>query len=346
MQLGDEKGIYGLFGQFRAPFDFFTNVEQYEQLFPSFSEAAKAVNPLYAPGVMGVGRFWDSRLVACLALQDNEGEEPRVSGNTSRPQIAARIETQNKGGFTYDLTGLSKPSELQYTFGFSYLDNYNGGEIDSETGFSCLGGLSQDCEANPYSTRGWEAFLAIRGSAVVFAASYQDMQWDDGGTWSNTPLPQAPDQIPADAVSTFRRNMPFSVLQAEAGVFVAPKAQISARWASISFREPTQSPLPYGPPALTPSDPGEPVTFPLPNLVTVQEDFEQWGIGFNYYLRKNNLKMSFGWENVKSTDSVQDIYFSYVPSNISSTDFFDYKRRTGSIDRRNPIWYAMFSFYM
>ncbi len=346
VQLGDEKGVYGLVGQFRAPFDFFTMVEKYDQLFPNYSEAAQAVDPTYAAGVMGVGRFWDSRLVASVALQDSEAAEPRISGDTNRPQIVARIETQNKGGFAYDLTGLSKPNELQYTFGFAYLDNYNGGQVDTETGLFCLSGLSQDCEANPYSTRGWEAFFAIRGSAVVFAASYQDLQWDDGGTWSNTPLPQAPFQIPAGAVTTFRRNMPFDVLQAEAGVFVAPNAQISARWASISLREPTLEPLPYGPPALTPSGPGEPVTFPLPNLVTVQEEYQQWGVGFNYYLRKNNLKIEVGWQNRKSTDNVQDIYYSYVPSNVASTDYFDYQRRTGSIDRRNPIWYAMLSFFM
>ena len=346
VQLGDGKGIYGLFGQFRAPFDFFTNVEQYKQLFPSFSASAEAVDPTYAPGAMGVGRFWDSRFVASLALQDSEAEEPRVSGDTDRPQLTARIEFQNKGGFDYDLTGLSRPTDLQYTLGFAYLDNYNGGEIDVDTGMLCLEGLSVECEANPYSTRGWEGFFAIRGSALTFALSYQDLEWEDGGTWSNTPLPEAPNQIPADAVSTYTRNMPFSVLQAELGVFVAPKAQLSARWASISFDEPTLIPLPYGPPALTPSDPGEPVTIPLPNLVTVQEEFEQWGIGFNYYLRKNNLKLMAGWENRKSTDEVRDIYYSYVPSNIGSTDFRDYQRRTGKIDRRNPLWYLMLSFYL
>jgi hypothetical protein len=346
LQLGDQKGIYGLVGQFRAPFDFFTNVEEFKQLFPSFSAAAESVDPTYAPGVMGVGRFWDSRFVASLALQDSEAEEPRVSGDTDRPQIAARIETQNKGGFEYDLTGLSRPTDLQYTLGFAYLDNYNGGEIDVDTGMLCLEGLSTGCAANPYSTSGWEAFFAIRGSALTFAASYQDLQWENGSTWSNTALPQPPDQIPASAVSTFQRNMPFSVLQAEAAVFVAPKAQISARWASISLREPTLEPLPYGPPALSPSDPGEPVTIEVPNLVTVQEDFQQWGVGFNYYLRKNNLKIMVGWENRKSTDEVQDIYYSYIPSNISSTDYFDYKRRTGKIDRRNPLWYLMLSFYL
>jgi len=346
LQLGDEKGIYGLVGQFRAPFDFFTNVEQYQQLFRGFSDAAVAVDPLYAPGVMGVGRFWDSRLVASLALQDSEAEEPRISGDTDRPQVAARIETQSKGGFDYDLTGLSRPTDLQYTFGLSYLDNYNGGEVDTETGMLCLNGLSDECEANPYSTKGWEAFFAIRGSALTLAASYQELEWDDGGTWSNTPLPEAPNQIPASAVSTFRRNLSFSVLQAEAAVFVAPKAQISARWASISFDDPTLIPLPYGPPALTPSDPGNPVTIPLPNLVTVKEEYEQWGVGFNYYLRKNNLKIMAGWENRKSTDEVQDIYYSYVPSNIASADYFDYKRRTGKIDRRNPLWYVMLSFFL
>ena len=217
LQLGDEKKIYGLVGQFRAPFDFFTNVEEYKQLFRSFSDAAEAVDPLYAPGVMGVGRFWDSRLVASLALQDSEAEEPRISGDTDRPQLAARIETQSKGGFDYDMTGLSRPTDLQYTFGLSYLDNYNGGEVDTETGMLCLNGLSEECAANPYSTKGWEAFFAIRGSALTLAASYQDLEWDDGGTWSNTPLPEAPNQIPDSAVSTFRRTMPFSVLQAEAG---------------------------------------------------------------------------------------------------------------------------------
>jgi hypothetical protein len=346
VQLGEEKGIYGLVGQFRAPFDFFTNVEEFEQLFPSFSAAAKAVDPSYAPGAMGVGRFWDSRFVASLALQDSEAQGTRISGDNDRPQITARVEFQNKGGFEYDLTGISRPTELQYTLGFAYLDNYNGGEIDVDTGMLCLEGLSGECEANPYSTRGWEGFFAIRGSALTFAVSYQDLQWDDAGTWSNTPLPEAPNQIPDSAVSTFQRNMPFSVLQAELGVFVAPKAQISARWASISFDEPTLIPLPYGPPALTPSDPGQPVTIPLPNLTTVQEEFEEWGLGFNYYLRKNNLKIMAGWENRKSTDEVQDIYFSYVPSNVSSTDYFDYKRRTGKIDRRNPLWYLMLSFYL
>jgi hypothetical protein len=346
VRLGDEKKIYGLVGQFRAPFDFFTNVEEFKQLFPSFSGAAEAVDPTYAPGVMGVGRFWDSRFVASLALQDSEAQGTRVSGDDDRPQIAARVEFQNKGGFDYDLTGLSKPTDIQYTLGFAYVDNDNGGEIDTETGMLCLDGLSSECDSNPYSMRGWEGFFAIRGSALTFALSYQDLEWEDGGSWSNTDLPEAPNQIPAGAVTTFRRNAPFSVLQAEIGVFVAPKAQIAARWASISFDEPTLIPLPYGPPALTPDDPGQPVNFALPNLVTVQEDYEEWGIAFNYYLRKNNLKIMAGWENRKATDEVQDVYYSYVPSNVASTDYFDYQRRTGKIDRRNPLWYLMLSFYL
>jgi hypothetical protein len=346
VRLGDEKKIYGLVGQFRTPFDFFTNVEEYKQLFYSFSGAAEAVDPRYAPGVLGVGRFWDSRFVATLALQDSQAEGTRVSGDSDRPQLAARVELQNKGGFDYDLTGLTKPTDLQYTLGFAYVDNYNGGEVDADTGMFCLDGISMECGSNPYSTRGWEGFFAIRGSALTFALSYQDLQWDDGGSWSNSPLPQAPNQFPASAVTTFQRNAPFSVLQAELGVFVTPKAQIAARWASASFDEPTQIPLPFGPPALTPSDPGGPVAFALPNLVTVQEDYEEWALGFNYYLRKNNLKIMAGWENRKATDAVQDIYFSYVPSNVVSTDYFDYQRRTGKIDRRNPLWYLMLSFFL
>jgi hypothetical protein len=43
-------------------------------------------------------------------------------------------------------------------------------------------------------------------------------------------------------------------------------------------------------------------------------------------------------------DDVQDVYFSYVPSNIGSTEYGDYKRREGSIERENTIYYAMFSF--
>ncbi len=345
VRLGKEEGAAGYIGQFRAPFDLFA-LSVPELLFPDTSEIVEALDPFYEPGLMFEGRFLDRQLVTTLALQDSGAEgSDRISGDDGDVQTTVRVEWQSKGGFEYDLTGIERPPETQFTVGVAYLSDFNGGEIDSDTGLFCLADLSDECEEKPYSASGWEVFLAVRGSAVAFAASYQTLDWKNARVWSNQPLPEAPNSIPADELKTYREDLTLQAGQVELGVFVAPNLQVVGRWSLGWTTDPTLAPLPYGPPALSPDDPGEPVSdYPRPDYVQLEESYSQWGFGVNYYFKKYNMKLLAGWNMRNVQDDVKDLYYSYVPSNVGGIEYSDYKRREGSIVRENTIWYALFSF--
>lgn len=306
VRLGGDRGFAATVGQFKAPFDIFRLTRSWKQL---FAERPLPADQL-APGRdIGLGLDWRSesgRYLVQVAAQNGSGRN--LPDTDDGIMTTVRFEVQNEGGFSYDLSGVTRPENLQYTLGVAWLNNPVGGLVDADSHSTCLPGISRKCVYDTDDQQALEVFGAVRARGFQATVSWQSWTFEDGRR-----------------VSTAGRmaDRDFTALEVEAGLFIAEKVEV----ASLYSR--------------TEDEDYDLVGAILSGSVLVAEEWDkfesqQFGVGVNWYFDEHNLKLHVGWLNTKRRmrSRVREV-----------TPGFDVGH-DGKITWEVPAIYAMLSFYL
>lgn len=350
LEMGDPKRYALTLGQFKAPFDVFQLTPAWKQLFIERSLVTRTLVPGRDIGVMFSARSEDGRWLARAAIQNGSGRNS--SNSDSSLQTAIRLEFQNAGGFEYDLSALARPENTQYAFGLSWLRNNTGTRLDRNTSLFCVDDVSISCTGNSKPGAGFEIFAATRFHEFQLTGSIQRWSFEDMRPWTDAEPTVFPVVLTSADVPVYYKDLNLTSIELQGAVSTSEKFEVVGRLAQLDTDDPRMIPLPFGPAALT-TAPFEGV--PLvdanrPNLIRNEERVRDWGLGFNYFLRKHNAKVHFGFTQTEVRDKVRDQYFSYVPDSVPAGYYeptaFDYKIRNGKIFRRNASFNAMVTFYL
>ncbi len=305
IRLGGDHGFAATVGQFKAPFDIFRMTRSWKQL---FAERPLPADEL-APGRdIGIGLAWRSesgRYLAQVAAQNGSGRNLPDPDNDVMTTV--RFEIQNEGGFSYDLSGVSRPEDVQYTFGAAFMNNPVGGLVDADSHATCLPGISRKCVYDTADQTAFELFGAIRARGFQATVSWQSWSIEDGRTVS----------LGGDT-----RDRDFTALEAEAGLFVAEKFEVTGLFSKIEDDDYSLVPITSG------------------SLVLGEEwdkhEAQQFGVGINWYLDQHNLKLHVGWVNTKERTRTR------VRNDLPDFEI----GHQGKITQEVPAIYAMLTFYL
>ena len=306
VRLGGEHGFAATVGQFKAPFDTFRLVRSWKQL---FAERPLPADQL-APGRdIGLGLDWRSesgRYLLRVAAQNGSGRNLPDTDNGIMTTV--RFEVQNEGGFAYDLSGVTRPEDLQYAFGVAWLNNPVGGLVDADSRSTCLPGISRRCVYDKSDQQALELFGAVRARGFQATVSWQSWTFEDG-------------RVVNVAGKTADRD--FTALEAEAGLFLGEQVEVAGLYSRTEDDD-------YGI--------GRTI---LSGTVLVAEEWDkyesqQFGLGVNWYFDEHNLKLHVGWLNTKRR--VRTRAREVTPG-------FDVGHE-GKVSREVPAIYAMLSFYL
>ncbi len=306
VRLGGDRGFAATIGQFKAPFDVFRLARSWKQL---FAERPLPADQL-APGRdIGLGLDWRSesgRYLVQVAAQNGSGRN--LPDTDDGIMTTVRLEVQNEGGFAYDLSGVTRPEDLQYTFGVAWLNNPVGGLVDADSHSTCLPGISRKCVYDTSDQQALELFGAIRARGFQATVSWQSWTFEDGRVTN---------------VSGKTADRDFTALEVEAGLFLAEKVEVAGLYSR------------------TEDDDYSLGSAILSGNVLVAEQWDkfesqQFGLGVNWYFDEHNLKLHVGWLNTKRRMRTRA---REVASGFSVG-------HDGKITHEVPAIYAMLSFYL
>ncbi len=310
VRLGGDRGFAATIGQFKAPFDIFRLTRSWKQL---FAERPLPADQL-APGRdIGLGLDWRSesgRYLFQVAAQNGSGRN--LPDTDDGIMTTVRFELQNEGGFPYDLSGVTRPEELQYTVGIAWLNNPVGGLVDADSHSTCLPGISRKCVYDKSDQQALELFGAVRARGFQATFSWQSWTFEDGRV------------VSADGKTADRD---FSALEVEAGFFVAEKFEVAGIY---SWTEDDDYTL--GDRLIVRTVSGDEYAIDRRD----KYETKQFGLGINWYLDEHNLKLHVGW--LKSRQVIRS-KATVRPDGLTFG-------HDGRLRYEVPSIYAMLSFYL